>query len=167
MICKAGNLSRDDIGAIRVQETESFVEVLKTSVPGFLKAIGPNLEIEEGAFLTQLDRAPNIKFSPKEKFDRSDKQGKPFKSKKPWDKDDKPRGDKPRAKKHVDDGAHGEKTGFKPKKADDKKGSKQKNRSKGKPAWAKDGKQATSAPSGPQDKTKAGRGKNAVLKRRK
>ncbi len=65
MICKAGNLTKDDIGAIRIQPTDSFVEIRKDSVAGFLKALGGNMEIEEGAFLTQLDSPPAIAAQPR------------------------------------------------------------------------------------------------------
>jgi len=40
MLCKAGNITKDDIGAIRIQETESFVEIREVAVSGFLKEIG-------------------------------------------------------------------------------------------------------------------------------
>jgi ATP-dependent RNA helicase DeaD len=32
MLCKAGNITKDDVGAIRIQETESFVELRKESL---------------------------------------------------------------------------------------------------------------------------------------
>jgi ATP-dependent RNA helicase DeaD len=191
MICKAGNLSRDDIGAIRVQETETFVEILKTSVEGFLKAIGSNKEIEPGAWLKQLNKAPNIKSSPRERFDRSDKQGKPFKSQKkkwdsdvsnkdrdPWD-DDKPKHrSKPNPNKNPETRPEG---GVVPLKSKDKKPAKPKDRNKGKPSWSKDGGKQSKTKDHPRakprgdgaksdkpksNKTKAARGKNAVLKRR-
>ncbi|WP_299348374.1 DEAD/DEAH box helicase [uncultured Shimia sp.] len=58
MLCKAGNLNKDDIGAIRIQYDQSYVEIKKSSVPGFLNAIGEGMKVEGGAALTQLDKAP-------------------------------------------------------------------------------------------------------------
>lgn len=58
MLCRRGDLTKDDIGAIRVQGSHSFVEVLETSVPGLLSALGGDMKLEEGAVLTQLDKAP-------------------------------------------------------------------------------------------------------------
>lgn len=59
MLCKAGGLSKDDIGAIRVQPEESFVEIRKASVDAFLKEIGPDMKVEDGV-LTQLKTPPVV-----------------------------------------------------------------------------------------------------------
>ncbi|MEP5759184.1 MAG: DEAD/DEAH box helicase [Litoreibacter sp.] len=73
MICKAGGITKDDIGAIRIQPNETFVELKKDSVDGFLKVIGPDMALEEGAKLTKVDGTPDIK--PMERFpkDRGDR----------------------------------------------------------------------------------------------
>jgi ATP-dependent RNA helicase DeaD len=60
MICKAGDLTKDDIGAIRIADDVSYIEILETSVPGFLKAIGPAMKIEGNKDLVQLDTAPDL-----------------------------------------------------------------------------------------------------------
>ena len=60
MICRSGNLSKDDIGAIRIQPAETFVEILKTSVDGFMKTIGPKMLLEAGVKITMLDKAPDL-----------------------------------------------------------------------------------------------------------
>ncbi len=60
MICKASDLTKDDIGAIRIRDTQSYVQIKETSVPGFLAAIGPGMEIEPGAVLTQLAEPPML-----------------------------------------------------------------------------------------------------------
>lgn len=74
MICKAGDLTKDDIGAIRIQQTETFVQVLNSSVDGFLAAIGPDLTIE-GSKITQIEGAP--------KLERPEQSDRPFKSRGP------------------------------------------------------------------------------------
>lgn len=76
MICKAGGLSRDDIGAIRVRDTESFVELKAASVPGFLAALDGRMEIETGSTLTKLDAAPDLDRGPRPDA-RPKKGGKP------------------------------------------------------------------------------------------
>ncbi len=89
MLCKAGNLTKDDIGAIRVQSGESFVELRESSAAAFLSVLGGNLEIEPGAKVSKLDKAPDIANSPRPKFEGNGPRR---------DRDDrKPRGDfKPR-----------------------------------------------------------------------
>ncbi|MCT4554026.1 MAG: DEAD/DEAH box helicase [Pelagimonas sp.] len=57
MLCRAGNLSKDDIGAIRVQQDQSFVQILETSVARFVEALGPEMALED-VKLTQLAEAP-------------------------------------------------------------------------------------------------------------
>ena len=58
MLCRAGNLGREDVGAIRVQETETFVEVLADRAPALLAAVGPSGKLEGGAVLRALDAPP-------------------------------------------------------------------------------------------------------------
>lgn len=60
MLCKAGDLTKDDIGAIRVQKDRSFVQVREASVPGFLASVGDAMVLEQGAALTRLDTAPEL-----------------------------------------------------------------------------------------------------------
>ena len=60
MLCRSGNLSKDDIGAIRIQPTETFVEILKTSVDGFMKTLGSKMLLESGVHITLLDKAPDL-----------------------------------------------------------------------------------------------------------
>ncbi|SMP17252.1 DEAD/DEAH box helicase [Shimia sagamensis] len=58
MLCKAGDLTKDDIGAIRINQSESYVQVLESSVAGFLAAVGPDMTLEEGAKLAQMNSDP-------------------------------------------------------------------------------------------------------------
>jgi len=43
LLCRSGDISKDDIGAIRIQQNETFVEILQTSVDGFLRTVGPDM----------------------------------------------------------------------------------------------------------------------------
>lgn len=72
MLCKAGGLDKDDIGAIRVQNSESFVEIRNESVDGFLKSIGTNLRLESST-LKKLDTPPAIANSPKPAYEPRNK----------------------------------------------------------------------------------------------
>ena len=80
MLCNLGGITKDDLGAIRIQQNESFIELRKSALAGFLSAIGPNMTVEDNAKLTQLDTAP--------KLDRA-----PRRTGKPENKDRKPRTD--------------------------------------------------------------------------
>ncbi|MFY0312045.1 DEAD/DEAH box helicase [Leisingera sp. D0M16] len=65
MLCKAGNIDRDAIGAIRVQDNETFAEISETAVEGFLKALDGKTELEPGTVLTQLAEAPELAPAPR------------------------------------------------------------------------------------------------------
>ncbi|WP_085890927.1 DEAD/DEAH box helicase [Roseovarius litorisediminis] len=60
LLCRAGNLDKDAIGAIRVSDAESFVELQQNAVPGFLKSIGDAGKLEDGVTIRQLDSAPDL-----------------------------------------------------------------------------------------------------------
>ncbi len=60
MLCKAGDITKKEIGAIRIQSDETFVEISEGAVDGFLKAVGPDMQLENQAELTALDGAPQI-----------------------------------------------------------------------------------------------------------
>lgn len=127
MLCRLGDLTKDDIGAIRVQPSHSFVEIRASSAEGFAKALGPEMTVEGGAVVTRLDEAPDLPRGPRPadkrgpKPDRKPRPGgprdgaeKPYKQKrKPQEEDTpapsaprtnrpaegKPKFDKPRAPK--------------------------------------------------------------------
>jgi ATP-dependent RNA helicase DeaD len=58
MLCRSGNISREDVGAIRVQETETYVEVLQSSAARLLAAVGSGGKLEGDAVLTALSKPP-------------------------------------------------------------------------------------------------------------
>jgi ATP-dependent RNA helicase DeaD len=55
-ICDAGSITRSDIGAIRVQQRETFVQIAEAAAPRF----GASMEIDQGLTLTRLDSAPDL-----------------------------------------------------------------------------------------------------------
>ena len=60
MICKAGGITKNEIGAIRIQPNETFVEIAEPAVAGFLKSVGGAMTLENQAKLTALDGAPQL-----------------------------------------------------------------------------------------------------------
>jgi len=95
MLCKMGDVSRDDIGAIRIQPDASLIELRQGAVQGFLSNIGTAMALEDGAKLTQLDNPP--------KFEKSGKPprkpGAPHRGKKPYEPKGERKPYEPRADK--------------------------------------------------------------------
>ncbi len=60
MLCRVGDMTRDDIGAIRVQPRHSYVEVAEGAVPKLVNALGPDMKAEDGVTLTRLDGVPDF-----------------------------------------------------------------------------------------------------------
>ena len=89
MLCKSGELKKAEIGAIKIAETTTYVEVAPSGVERFIKAIGPDGKIEGAITARKLDGAPDF----------SDPEQRP--QYKPRDKSTykKKRGDAPRAPK--------------------------------------------------------------------
>jgi ATP-dependent RNA helicase DeaD len=67
MLCTAGNLTKRDIGAIRVQQNETFIEIAPASVERFLKAAGPGQMLEKSIRVTQLEGTPDASRESSEK----------------------------------------------------------------------------------------------------
>jgi ATP-dependent RNA helicase DeaD len=82
MLCKMGNITKDDIGAIRIQDDASYIELREAAVDGFVKAVGAGMKMEDDAALTRLPGKPKIDTAPR--------------LKKAWDKPRVDRGDAPK-----------------------------------------------------------------------
>lgn len=106
MICKAGDISKAEIGKITIQENDSYVEIKEDAVPGFMAALGGVMKLENQANLSEVNGTPNFERPPprgprKPKHDgprrpREDGPPKRFDKDRPSKKrDDKPYGDKP------------------------------------------------------------------------
>ncbi|MEL7048654.1 MAG: DEAD/DEAH box helicase [Pseudomonadota bacterium] len=59
-LCRAGDLKKTEIGAIRVQNSETFVQLDAECVPRFLAGVGPGKTLEKSIRVTQLDQPPVI-----------------------------------------------------------------------------------------------------------
>ena len=121
MICKMGNLDRNDIGAIRVKDNESYIEIRESSVPTLIESLDADMTLENGAPLTKMDKAPSLERGPrpprkdgKPPFKGRDDKGRPphrgkdkpahrGKANTPptdWNDDPAPRHKKPKSDKH-------------------------------------------------------------------
>jgi len=94
MLCRTAHLTKRDIGAIRVQAGETFVEFAAACVDKFVAALGPENTIEETITVTRLDGAPSTVQEPQAEAAPKPRQKKePFAGGKPR----KPIKPKPRA----------------------------------------------------------------------
>ena len=105
VLCKAGGLSRDDIGAIRINPGDTHVELTRDAAARFFETIGENGMVEKSLRASRLDGAPPAPA----RFDREDRSDRPAPRlrKKPFDPD-APRkfsGKKPYEKKAARDDA--------------------------------------------------------------
>ena len=93
MLCRHGNISKRDIGAIRMQPVETFVEIHASSADGFMAALGPQMTIEGSLRVTKLDGTPDLSAPPKRSNDGRDNRDnagkKPDWKKKPFNRDGK------------------------------------------------------------------------------
>ncbi|MCO5730509.1 DEAD/DEAH box helicase [Rhizobium sp. SSA_523] len=60
MLCRNGNITKAGIGAIKMQQTETYVELSTDVADQFLQAIGPNRMLERGVRVTVLDAMPDL-----------------------------------------------------------------------------------------------------------
>ncbi len=101
MICKAGDITKNEIGAIRIQPNETFIEISEPAVAGFLKAVGGDMKLENQGTLKALDGAPELgeRGPRKTKNDYNDRPKRNDGDKPKRDYGDKPKrdyGDKPK-----------------------------------------------------------------------
>ncbi len=64
MLCKMGGLSREDIGAIRIQPEETLIELRASAADRFVATVGPAMVLENGAALKRLPGAPTFDAGP-------------------------------------------------------------------------------------------------------
>lgn len=79
MLCSAGDITKADIGAIRLQGDHTFVELRQSAQDGFVAAIGPNASVEgtaiEALSIEALSYVPDIPPAPRQRPSRP--SGKP------------------------------------------------------------------------------------------
>ena len=69
MLCRAGNITKNNIGKIEIKKDVTFIEISSESIDKFLKAIGTNFTIEDNIKIKVLDKNPiHNKQSEKRRF---------------------------------------------------------------------------------------------------
>ncbi|MBT3369642.1 MAG: DEAD/DEAH box helicase [Rhodospirillaceae bacterium] len=81
MLCRAGNITKREIGAIRIEQNETYVEFAPEAIDRFLEAVGPSRAVEKNVTVTRLDGMPKSL-----RPDRDKSQGKKPYEKKPFGK---------------------------------------------------------------------------------
>ena len=94
MLVKSGGLKKAEIGAIKITETQTFIEVAPSGVDRFMETIGPDMKVEKAITATRLNGQPdfNSKLPTYKTRDKGKGKGKPYK-----DKSYKGKGDKERS----------------------------------------------------------------------
>lgn len=60
MLCKSGNLKKGEIGAIKISESATFIEVSPSGLERFLDAIGPEGKLEKAITARRIDGQPDM-----------------------------------------------------------------------------------------------------------
>lgn len=60
MICRAGDITKTDIGSIKIHDLETHVEISGAAANRFQAAIGPTGKIEKNVTVTRLDGVPEM-----------------------------------------------------------------------------------------------------------
>ncbi|WP_026940715.1 DEAD/DEAH box helicase [Hellea balneolensis] len=60
MLMKSGGLKKPEIGAIKITETQTFIEVAPAGVDRFMETIGPDMKIEKAITATRLNGQPDF-----------------------------------------------------------------------------------------------------------
>jgi ATP-dependent RNA helicase DeaD len=90
MLCGAGNMTRDQIGAIHIHGKETHAELTAGCIEKFFELVGEGGTLEKNITATRLDYVPD---APTERIDRSNRPNKRNDKKKPYG-DKKPYGNK-------------------------------------------------------------------------
>ncbi|MDO6730182.1 DEAD/DEAH box helicase [Marinovum sp. 2_MG-2023] len=93
LLCRAGGLDKDAIGAIRVQQSETFVELTEASASGFLSKLGENGVLEDGVTVRRFEGTPGFARQSESAPSRKPAHKAPYKGDKRGS--DKPRGPAP------------------------------------------------------------------------
>ena len=65
LLCRTGGLEKDAIGAIRVQDSETYVEIAAASVDNFIAGLGEGGTLEDGVTARVMDSAPDLQSTPR------------------------------------------------------------------------------------------------------
>lgn len=74
IICDGGDISKKEIGSIKIQPTETFVEIAEANVAGFDAALGNNPKLDKNIKITRLAGKPKFaKFEGEDRLERPDR----------------------------------------------------------------------------------------------
>ena len=114
LLCRAGNMTKREIGAIKMHPEETHVQIAQDAIEGFLSNIGPNKTIERGIRVSVFEGQPDIpkpsrpakKSFAERKYgdDRKPDDRGPYEDRKP--RAERPAGDKPAFTRRNDDAAN-------------------------------------------------------------
>ncbi len=76
MICKAGGVSKRDVGSIRIDDRETRFEIAADKAAGFAEQIGRPGSVEKGIVIAPAGEARGAPRRTKPKFDKGAKPGK-------------------------------------------------------------------------------------------
>lgn len=60
MLCRVGKITKTEIGAIKMQPEETYVQIAANVADAFMKAVGPEQELQNGITIARLDHAPDL-----------------------------------------------------------------------------------------------------------
>ena len=60
MLCEKGRITKREIGAIRMQDEETYVQIATRCAEGFVDAVGPNRTLEKNITIRRLDSPPDM-----------------------------------------------------------------------------------------------------------
>ena len=60
LLCRAGSVTKRDIGAIKMQQEETFVEISQDAIESFMHNVGPNKTMERGIRISVLEGQPDL-----------------------------------------------------------------------------------------------------------
>ena len=60
MLCRVGKITKNEIGAIKMQQDETFIQIAAGAADGFMKAIGPDRELQNGILLERIEGTPDL-----------------------------------------------------------------------------------------------------------
>jgi len=60
MLCGAGNITKRDVGAIRITKAETYVELTAKCADKFFKSVGDEGKMEKNIIVTRMENAPDL-----------------------------------------------------------------------------------------------------------
>jgi ATP-dependent RNA helicase DeaD len=75
IICRNGNITKKDIGAIKMQAEQTFVEIAAAQADAFMAAIGKDKVLDRGIRVTRVEGTPDLSSPPRPANNRPPRDG--------------------------------------------------------------------------------------------